>query len=70
MLLYNPDLALLVDTGVELKAGGAEEIEIRANTVWAVERIRLTLAEKRVMLLPFDLEWLLCNLGRGAAFQT
>ncbi|MEW5996866.1 MAG: queuosine salvage family protein [Candidatus Micrarchaeota archaeon] len=40
ILVYSPVLADVVDNGVEVKNGSDEEIEIRANTVFAVELLK------------------------------
>lgn len=39
VLRYAPDLARRIDEGVQLAAGGAEEVEIRSVAVHAVERL-------------------------------
>lgn len=45
VLRYVESLAEKVDHKVALAAGSAEEVEIRANTVWAAERVRRRLAQ-------------------------
>lgn len=46
VLEYAPELAAAVDARRELAAGGREEVEIRAATVEAVERLRAALAAR------------------------
>jgi hypothetical protein len=48
VLTYAPELAEQVDACVPLLAGSAVEVEIRAATIWAVEGLRRTLAERGV----------------------
>jgi len=45
LLTYDEDLARRVDARVEIPAGSREEVEIRAATVWACERVRRACAE-------------------------
>jgi len=40
VLAYAPDLSRLIDNQSELKAGRAEEVEIRSATIMAVERLK------------------------------
>lgn len=40
VLVYGQDLAEKVDNGVQIQKGSNEEIEIRANTISAVELLR------------------------------
>ena len=48
---------------VVLPAGEEEEIEIRAATIIAVNRIQEALANKGVNLLVIEVDWLLWNQG-------
>lgn len=64
VLKYGPDLAKKVDEGVLLPAGGAEEVEIRANTVWAADLISRSLEGMGVSLRAFELDSILWNMGR------
>ncbi len=43
---YNKELASKVDSGVRIKQGSREEIEIRASAIWSVELIRQELNGK------------------------
>jgi len=64
ILDYSPALAARVDALELLPPGSAEEVEIRAAMVWAVEWIRLALAERGVHRRAFELDWFLWNLGQ------
>lgn len=46
ILVYSKDLANKIDNLVEIPAGSREEIEIRANTIWACEFIKRALRLK------------------------
>lgn len=46
ILLYAPALAAAVDGRQEVAAGGQEEVEVRAATVAAVERLRTALGAR------------------------
>lgn len=64
ILEYAPALADRVDRLELLPPGSAEEVEIRAAMVWAVEWIRRALAERGVDRRAFELDWFLWNLGQ------
>ena len=66
---YSDSLARKVDQGTYLEAGGEEEVEIRANTVWAVELIRRELAGQGKTLRAFEIDWILWNMGQSDAFR-
>lgn len=44
IMSYSPDLAEKIDNLIEIPHGSAEEVEIRASTIWAVETIKEELA--------------------------
>jgi hypothetical protein len=50
--------------------GSPEEVEIRANTIWAVELIRKELALLRKGLRAFEVDWILWNMSQDPAFKT
>lgn len=66
ILGYSERLARAVDSRRRLKAGGNQEIEIRACTVWAVEWLRRELAERGVSLMPYQIDWLLWQRSQEA----
>jgi hypothetical protein len=69
ILVYAPDLARKVDQGVPLAAGGQEEVEIRANTIQAVEMIRQEMGRRGEERMAFEIDWMLWNLGQGDRFR-
>ena len=69
ILRYEPDLAEKVDRQILLEAGGREEVEIRANTIVAVERIREALERQGSRLHAFQIDGYLWNLGQEAAYR-
>jgi hypothetical protein len=70
ILRYSTALGHKVDQEILLEAGGPEEIEIRANTIQAVELIRQDLERKGKSLRAFEIDWLLWNMGQEAVFRT
>ncbi|HUU42070.1 MAG TPA: queuosine salvage family protein [Desulfatiglandales bacterium] len=70
ILRYREDLAKKVDQEIYLEAGGPEEVEIRANTIWAVELIRGALSGLGKDLKSFEIDWILWNMGQQNAFKA
>lgn len=70
ILKYTHQLAQKVDHEVLLKPGGMEEIEIRANAVWAVELIRQELNRSGKNIRAFELDNILWNMGQQDEFRT
>ncbi len=72
VLRYAPGLARRIDAAELLPAGSAEEIEIRAGAVHAVERMVDLLAETKAStrLTASRLDQLLWNRGQRPAFKT
>jgi len=66
---YAQALAQKVDQKIYLEAGSPEEVEIRANTIWAVELIRQELEQGGKGLRAFEVDWILWNLGQHADFR-
>lgn len=58
VISYAPELANKIDSYVLLPAGSGEEVEIRANTIWAVELIRQRLQKYPAVQIDNAL-WLL-----------
>lgn len=65
VLEYSRELARRVDGWEELRPGEPAEVEIRAATVVAVERIREALAERGRQLLSIEVDWILWDLSQG-----
>ena len=61
ILVYLPSLAEKVDNRFLLPPLSREEVEIRANTVWACELLRGELARHGAALRAFELDWWLWN---------
>lgn len=70
ILIYSPELAAKVDNRILLSPGSGEEVEIRANTVWAVECIRQRLESLGLGLRAFEIDWLLWNMGQENAYRA
>ena len=70
ILHYSKPLAQKVDQLVYLKVGSPEEIEIRANTIWAVELIRKQLEGTGKGLRPFEIDWILWSMGQQEDFKV
>jgi hypothetical protein len=69
ILRYTRALAQKVDKKILLQAGAPEEIEIRANTIWAVELIRQELDSIGKSLRAFEIDHILWHLGQKAVFK-
>ena len=67
---YADALAQKVDQQVYLEEGSPDEIEIRANTIWAVELIRRELERMGKGLRAFEIDWMLWNLGQRGEFKA
>jgi hypothetical protein len=70
ILRYTPALARAVDQAIPLEAGSHEEVEIRANTIWAVELIRKELELAGRVLRAFEIDWILWNMGQDEEFTV
>ena len=68
VLEYAGELAEKVDRMELLHAWSDEEVEIRANTVWAVELIRRELKDRGKDLTAPEIDWILWNLGQEDRF--
>ncbi|MFO7462089.1 MAG: queuosine salvage family protein [Desulfatiglandales bacterium] len=69
ILEYSKPLAEKVDQKALLEPGGPEEVEIRSNTIRAVEIIREELATRGRNLMAFEIDWLLWSLGQEDRFR-
>jgi hypothetical protein len=67
---YTSDLARNVDQEIYLEPGSTAEVEIRANTIWAVELIRQELSRAGKDVRAFEIDWALWNLGQHAEYRT
>ena len=62
---YSTDLARRVDGWEELRPGDPAEVEIRAATVVAVERLREALHERGRRLRSIEVDWILWDRSQG-----
>lgn len=69
LLAYAPALAERLDRLDEIPYGSDEEIEIRAATVWAVERLREELEDLGMDLAAYELDWYLWEAGQQASAE-
>ena len=54
VLEYTDALAEKVDSKTEIPHNSAEEIEIRANTIWAVELVKEIVKKRRPQIMSFE----------------
>ncbi len=66
---YADELAAKIDSLTLIEPGSPQEVEIRANTVWAVELIRQELSRQGKEWRSFEIDWVLWNLGQEDAFR-
>ncbi len=65
VLVYAPEIAVMVDSQTELPAGSEAEIEIRGMTIYAVEQLRAELQKQGITQSSVELDWLLWNIGEA-----
>lgn len=65
VLNYRSDLEEKIDRLEETPSGSMEEVEIRAATVIAVERLHATLKTKNINLIVIEIDWLLWQQGEA-----
>jgi len=65
VLTYDATLAAQVDAMRLLPPGSAEEVEIRAATVWGCELIRRALAARGRALTAVEIDWALWTAGQA-----
>jgi hypothetical protein len=63
ILRYSDSLSAIVDAKAEIPFGSEMEIEIRAATIIAVERLHALLVQRGVDILVIELDWLLWQRG-------
>ena len=64
VLEYAPSLAKKIQQRQYLKSGSMPEVEIRANTIWAIEAIKNELKREGVIFLSCQIDWLLWNMAK------
>lgn len=70
ILLYEKELGLHIDAGKLLLAGSAEEIEIRACALYAVELLKKELIKSGHNVTSMDLDFVLWNRGQQPAYKS
>ena len=70
VLTYEADLASKVDQVIHVDPGSPEEVEIRSNTIWAVDLIREELKQRGKGFRSFEIDWLLWTLGQKDEFRS
>ena len=65
VLIIAPELATRIDRGDLLPAGSQQEVELRAATVQAVERLVGLLQRLGRPLRAFEVDWMLWGLSQG-----
>jgi len=70
ILRYARALTQKVDQKVFVESGSNEEVEIRANTIWAVEMIRRELNKQGEDLRSFEIDWILWNRSQDQSFNV
>lgn len=70
VLRYDQALSEKVDRGTLLDAASPEEVEIRTNTIWAVELMRRELERMGRMFKAIEIDWILWNMGQDVAFKA
>ena len=69
VLVYRPELAAKVDAKQLIPQGSPEEVEIRAHTIIAVERLCHELEKIGKHIRPFELDWILWNMGQKDQYR-
>ncbi len=70
ILIYSPELAESVDRQREIERDSDEEIEIRAATIQAVERMRQTTLQSGIRSEAWRLDWYLWHLSHDPAVRA
>lgn len=63
VLQYSELLASHIDTYQELAWGGEMEVELRVQTIVAVDRLQLSLKQRGMDILVLECDWLLWQMG-------
>lgn len=66
ILEASDELAGAIDGGVELSAGGEQEVELRAATIVAVERMREALKRRGLEIPAWQIDWYLWHHSHDA----
>jgi hypothetical protein len=63
ILEYSPFLVKKIKNKNNIRKNSVLELEIRANTIWAVEFLKQRLKEKGINIYSFQIDWFLWNLS-------
>jgi len=69
ILVYETSLAERVDRQDALAPGSPEEVEIRANTIVAVDRLREETGKRERLLRAFEIDGLLWHMGQEETYR-
>jgi len=64
VLEYSPALLKKIKNETLLAADSSAEVEIRANTIWAIEKIKEALLEQSREIPSFQIDWILWNMAQ------
>ena len=70
VLIYSPELAESVDRQREIERDSDEEIELRAATIQAVERMRQTTLQTGIRTEAWQLDWYLWHLSHDPSVRA
>lgn len=70
ILRYADALSRRIDHQVLIPPGSLPEVEIRANTIWAVELIRRELKRSGMRLHAWEIDWVLWNRGQKEEYRA
>ena len=65
VLEYNEELSEKLNKRELIPSGSEEEIEIRANAIWAIELLKGELNKNGIKLKSFEVDWVLWNLAQN-----
>ncbi|MFH1481752.1 MAG: queuosine salvage family protein [Pseudomonadota bacterium] len=70
VLRYTRELAEKVDQMQLIEAGSSEEVEIRANTIRAVQLMKEEMEKMGRDLKAYEIDWILWNMGQHPDFKV
>jgi len=65
VLVYNARLSYIVDNSIQIKHNSKIEVEIRANMLYCIEKIKYELQKKNIKMNSMEIDALLWNLGKN-----
>lgn len=70
ILKYSPFLERKIKNKILLPAGSSEEIEIRSNTIWAIDCLKKELEKLGLKFYSFQIDWFLWNKSQKLKMKT